>query len=80
MGAEWIVIGLLGLLIFGKRLPDVGKGIGSAIKNFKLGMKDAETEETPPATDEKAVVVTKTTEPEEAKSFKFDPHTGKPLT
>jgi TatA/E family protein of Tat protein translocase len=73
MGAEWIVIGALGLLIFGKRLPEVGKGIGSAIKNFKLGMKETGDEEVPPA-DEKAVVKA----PDE-KAYKFDPHTGKPL-
>jgi TatA/E family protein of Tat protein translocase len=29
------------IVIFGaNRLPDLGRGIGSAIKNFKDGMKD----------------------------------------
>jgi len=37
-GAEWLVILALGLLIFGKRLPDVGKGIGQAIGKFKQGL------------------------------------------
>ena len=44
MGAEWIVIAALGLLIFGKRLPDVGRGIGEAIRNFKKGLKRTEEE------------------------------------
>ena len=44
MGGEWLVIGALGLLIFGKRLPEVGKGIGSAIRSFKKGLNDAENE------------------------------------
>ena len=44
MGGEWLVIGALGLLIFGKRLPEVGKGIGSAIRSFKKGLNEAEAE------------------------------------
>ena len=38
-GAEWIVIAVLGLLIFGKRLPDVGKSLGKSIVEFKKGLK-----------------------------------------
>jgi sec-independent protein translocase protein TatA len=38
---ELIVILLIVFVIFGaNRLPDLGRGIGSAIKNFKEGMKD----------------------------------------
>jgi len=38
---ELIVILAIVIVIFGaNRLPDLGKGIGSAIKNFKDGMKD----------------------------------------
>lgn len=40
---EWIIIGSLGLLIFGRRLPTVGKGLGEAIRNFKLGLKEGES-------------------------------------
>ena len=39
MGAEWIVIAALGLLIFGKRLPEVGKSLGKGIVEFKKGLK-----------------------------------------
>ena len=28
---EWIVIGAIGLLLFGKRLPEVGKSLGKGI-------------------------------------------------
>lgn len=41
-GAEWIVILIIGLLLFGRRLPDVGRSIGQGIKEFKKGLKDVE--------------------------------------
>jgi sec-independent protein translocase protein TatA len=38
---ELLVILAIVIVIFGaNRLPDLGKGIGSAIKNFKEGLKD----------------------------------------
>ena len=38
---ELLVILLIVMVIFGaSRLPQLGRGIGSAIKNFKDGLKD----------------------------------------
>jgi sec-independent protein translocase protein TatA len=38
---ELVIIFLIVMVIFGaNRLPQLGKGIGSAIRNFKDGMKD----------------------------------------
>ena len=38
---ELIIILLIVVIIFGgSRLPQLGRGIGSAIKNFKDGIKD----------------------------------------
>ena len=38
---ELLIILVIVVLIFGaNRLPQLGKGIGSAIRNFKDGMKD----------------------------------------
>lgn len=36
---ELLVIMVLGLLIFGKRLPEVGKSLGKGIVEFKKGLK-----------------------------------------
>lgn len=36
---QWIVIGVVGLLIFGKRLPQVGKSLGQGIVEFKKGLQ-----------------------------------------
>ena len=41
-GMEWIIILIIGLLIFGRKLPDVGRGIGQGIREFKRGLKDVE--------------------------------------
>ena len=39
---EWLVLAFLGLLIFGKRLPEVGKSLGKSIVEFKKGLKGME--------------------------------------
>ncbi len=40
-GAEMIIILVIGLLLFGSRLPSVGRNIGKSITEFKKGMKEA---------------------------------------
>ena len=37
-GYEWLIIGAFGLLLFGKRLPEVGRSLGKGIVEFKKGL------------------------------------------
>src|SRR5687767_15951962 len=39
---EWIIIAAFGLLLFGKRLPEVGRSLGKGIVEFKKGLKGVE--------------------------------------
>ena len=42
---EGLLIAAIIILLFGsKKLPELGKGMGEAIKNFKQGMKDGQAE------------------------------------
>ena len=43
-GQEWIILLVLGLLIFGRRLPEVGRSLGRGIVEFKKGIRGIEDE------------------------------------
>ena len=44
-GMEWLLIAFVVLLLFGgKKIPELAKGLGSGIKNFKKAVKDDEEE------------------------------------
>ncbi len=63
---EWGVILILGLLFFGKRLPEVGRSIGKGIVEFKKGLQGIEDDIETGANASKP-------------QFKYDPQTGQPL-
>jgi sec-independent protein translocase protein TatA len=90
MGAEWIIIAAIGLMLFGKRLPEVGRSLGKGIVEFKKGLKGVE-EEVEAASDPKPqqppmitqaqptqVLPSQPAAPAQTQ-FKFDPYTGKPV-
>ena len=39
---ELVVIGVVAVLIFGRRLPDVGRSLGESLVEFKKGLKGVE--------------------------------------
>lgn len=42
-GSEWILIAVVLILLFGaKKIPQLMRGVGSGIKEFKDGMKEGE--------------------------------------
>ena len=43
-GWEWIVILVVGILIFGRRLPDIARSIGKSITEFKKGVHEIESD------------------------------------
>ena len=76
---EMMLLAGLGLLIFGKRLPEVGRNIGKGIVEFKRGLKEAENEITSEPSQPQLPPTTAVTAPQTAPKYKFDPYTGKPM-
>jgi len=71
---EWIIIGALGLLIFGKRLPEVGRSLGKGIEEDVTQVDDQIDN------SRGSRVLPHEQRRDDAKSdHKFDPYTGKPI-
>lgn len=43
-GWEWMIVLVVAVLIFGKRLPEIARGLGKSITEFKKGIKETENE------------------------------------
>jgi len=78
-----VIIAVFGVLLFGKRLPEVGRSLGKGIVEFKKGIRGIDDE-----VDEAANRQASRTLPDEkpapkqvaaAPQYKFDPYTGKPI-
>lgn len=53
--AEWVIILVIVFLLFGaKRLPEIGRGIGEGIKNFRGAMKKDEDKDLQKPTEKEA--------------------------
>lgn len=81
---ELVLLMLVGLLFFGKRLPEVGRSIGQTVVQFKKGLNEVHEDvnrQTPtPATPAAPIALDQTPKIEiDPSAFKFDPHTGKPI-
>jgi len=73
-GADWIVVAVIGLLLFGKRLPEVGRSLGRGIIEFKKGLKGVEDD-----IEENASRPSEPARPALPADYKFDPLTGEPI-
>ena len=84
-GFEWLIIAGIGLLIFGKRLPEVGRSLGKGIVEFKKGLKGVEDEisqvddhiSDAPIAKPQANLPTQSTV--QTTVVQYDPYTGKPI-
>src|SRR5260221_2306947 len=87
-GAEWIIVAAVGLLLFGKRLPEVGRSLGKGIVEFKKGLKGVEDEAeaasepkppTPMLDTQAQPTAALPSQPAPQSQVKVDPYTGKPV-
>ena len=73
---NWILIAIVALLLFGKRLPEVGRSLGKGIIEFKKGLAGIEedvTQSVQPSNKQTSLP------PTISPNYKFDPYTGKPV-
>ena len=52
-GYEWIIILVVALLLFGRRLPEVMRSMGQGIRQFKKGLHEVEEDIESVGDDEK---------------------------
>jgi sec-independent protein translocase protein TatA len=80
---EMIVFGVIALLLFGKRLPEVARGLGKGIVEFKKGLRGIE-EEVDTATYARSESTSSRPAPPDVRSEvtapKFEPPTSEPTT
>jgi sec-independent protein translocase protein TatA len=41
---EFLIVGIIAVLLFGKRLPEVGRSLGKSFMEFKKGLRDVQDE------------------------------------
>jgi sec-independent protein translocase protein TatA len=54
-GQEILLLLVLGVLLFGRKLPDIGRSFGKTIVEFKKGVKGIEDEVSEPSTARAAI-------------------------
>lgn len=76
---EMLIILAIAVLLFGKRLPEVGRSLGKGIVEFKKGIHGIEEEiESATTTDSAGAALDETEDLQEATAPKFEPPAGEP--
>jgi len=81
---EMIVFGIIALLLFGKRLPEVARSLGKGVVEFKKGLRGIEEEVDTSTYNRSSATASVTSrpapadEPVETSAPKFEPPTASP--
>jgi len=76
---EMLIIGVVAVLLFGKRLPEVGRSLGKGIVEFKKGINGIEEEiNTATSSSSNYAVDEDIDDQDEATAPKFEPPTSEP--
>ena len=76
---EMIIIGVIAVLLFGKRLPEVGRSLGKGIVEFKKGIGGIEDEIESATTAAPATATPESvSDRQEATAPKFEPPANEP--
>lgn len=43
-GIEWVIVLVVALLLFGRRLPEVMRGLGGGVREFRKGIEGSDDE------------------------------------
>ena len=76
---NWLLIGVISLVLFGKRLPEVGRSLGKGIVEFKKGLAGIEEDVTQASRQPAIGRNDRAALPSPSAAYKFDPYTGKPM-
>ena len=81
-GWEWMIVGLIALLLFGKRLPEVARSLGKGIVEFKKGVRGIEddVDHSTYTSDNSSSRPVPEEEHQEVTAPKFDPPSSEPTT
>jgi sec-independent protein translocase protein TatA len=70
---EMLILGIVAVLLFGKRLPEVGRSLGKGIMEFKKGLQGIEDEVQSAAGPSVAIPHREVDNRQEATAPKFEP-------
>jgi sec-independent protein translocase protein TatA len=76
---EMLIIGIIAVLLFGKRLPEVGRSLGKGLVEFKKGVRGIEDEiQSAASSTSRTSTSSHVDDHQEATAPKFEPPTSEP--